>query len=100
MSVASAGLIAAPHGALSSQSIVLGAGALGHGYAAAAPVLAAPSYGYGGLGLGMVCMPGARETVDALHWILPQKCYDLILRPSANLFMNHGFGYHCPLGRK
>lgn len=55
VSVARAGLIGG-HGALSSQSIVLG-GALSHGYAAAAPVLAAPGYGgygYGGLGLGTV----------------------------------------------
>lgn len=59
VSVARAGLIAAGHGALSSQSIILG-GALGHGYAAAAPVLAAPAiggYGYGGLGLGTVGIP-------------------------------------------
>ncbi|XP_075970769.1 cuticle protein 19-like [Anticarsia gemmatalis] len=49
VSVARAGLIAAGHGALSSQSIVLGAPALAHGYAAAAPAIAAPAYG---LGLG------------------------------------------------
>lgn len=41
--VAQGGLIAAPHGAISSQSIVLG-----H----PAPVAAAPAYGYGGLGYG------------------------------------------------
>lgn len=51
--VARAGLIAGGHGALSSQSIVLGAPALAHGYGgyAAAPAIAAPALGYG---LGIV----------------------------------------------
>lgn len=45
VSVARAGLLAAPHGALSTQSIVLGAPALAHGYGGYAA--AAPAYGYG-----------------------------------------------------
>ncbi|XP_049866474.1 cuticle protein 7-like [Pectinophora gossypiella] len=53
LSVACAGVIA-PHGALSAQSIVLGAPGIGH--AVAAPALAAPVLGgygaLGGLGLG------------------------------------------------
>ncbi|XP_004931961.1 cuticle protein 8-like [Bombyx mandarina] len=44
VAVARAGLIA-PHGAVSSQSIVLGTPAIAHGYAA--PAIAAPAYGYG-----------------------------------------------------
>ena len=47
--MARAGLIASGHGALSSQSILLGTPALAHGYAAAAPAYASPAYG---LGLG------------------------------------------------
>lgn len=49
ISVARAGLLAGGHGALSTQSIVLGAPALAHGYGgyAAAPAIAAPALGYG-----------------------------------------------------
>lgn len=56
--VAQGGLIASPHGAISSQSIVLGhpapaiaTHAVGPAYSYAAPALAAPAYG---LGLGSV----------------------------------------------
>ncbi|CAF4898440.1 unnamed protein product [Pieris macdunnoughi] len=49
--VAQGGLIAAPHGAISSQSIVLG-----H---PAPAVAAAPAYGYGGLGYGLGLGHGA-----------------------------------------
>lgn len=59
MSVVRGGLIASPHGAISSQSIVLGhpAPAYARAYAApayAAPALAAPAYASYGLGLGKI----------------------------------------------
>lgn len=55
VSVTRAGLIAAGHGALSSQSIVFGTPALGHSYAAAVPTYAASAYGPG-LGKYLQCI--------------------------------------------
>lgn len=82
ISAVRAGLIA-PHGALSTQSIVLGAPAVAHGYAAAAPAYsyaAAPAYGYAaapaygratyGLGLGMLDMN------RYLFYIFIRRSYD------------------------
>lgn len=54
MVVAQGGLIASPHGAISSQSIVLGHPAPAIATHAVAPALAAPAYGAYGLGLGTV----------------------------------------------
>ncbi|CAH2075431.1 unnamed protein product, partial [Iphiclides podalirius] len=52
VSIVRGGLIASPHGAISSQSIVLGHPAPAYARTYAAPALAAPAYASYGLGLG------------------------------------------------
>ncbi|CAH1644463.1 unnamed protein product [Spodoptera littoralis] len=74
--VARAGLIAGGHGALSSQSIVLGAPALAHGYGgyAAAPAIAAPALGYG-LGHGAVVAHAPVYRAPYAHAAAPVEVY-------------------------
>ncbi|KAJ8732896.1 hypothetical protein PYW07_015495 [Mythimna separata] len=78
--VARAGLIAGGHGALSTQSIVLGAPALAHGYggyggyAAAAPAIAAPALGYG-LGHGAVVAHAPVYRPAIAHAAAPVEIY-------------------------
>lgn len=61
LSVASAGLLAGPHGALSSQNLILGAPGLapGYGHGFAGPAIAGPAFGAPalGYGLGIFCFP-------------------------------------------
>ncbi|XP_072940704.1 larval cuticle protein A2B-like [Epargyreus clarus] len=73
LAVAQAGLLASPHGAISSQSIVLGHPAP----AIAAPAIAAPAYGLG-LGHGAIvshAAPVLRAPLAVAHAAAPVEIY-------------------------
>ncbi|CAH0728878.1 unnamed protein product, partial [Brenthis ino] len=90
--VAQGGLIASPHGAISSQSIVLGHPAPAITAHAVAPALAAPAYGaYGayGLGLGHGAIVSHAPVLHApvAHAVAPVEVY-IILLTTALLAVN------------
>ncbi|XP_026485934.1 cuticle protein 7-like [Vanessa tameamea] len=72
--VAQGGLIASPHGAISSQSIVLGHPAPAIATHAVGPALAAPAYGLG-LGHGAIVSHGPVLHAPVAHAVAPVEVY-------------------------